>query len=175
MEKVQNAATGGSDEFTPGQFAELDKWIAAYKGKTGSVIRALSKAQEIFGYLPREVQEAVAKGMERPLSEIYGIATFYSFFNIVPKGRHSVCACMGTACYVRGGQQVVDDLKKQLNIDVGGTTADREFSLNSIRCMGACALAPVVRIDEDVYRQVTPKKVKEMLGKYSEKFAGGEQ
>ncbi|MHB8770172.1 MAG: NADH-quinone oxidoreductase subunit NuoE family protein [Syntrophales bacterium] len=173
MEKVQQIPSGAADEFTPEQFAELDKWIAAYQGKTGSVIRALNKAQEIFGYLPREVQDRVAKGLDRPLSEVYGIVTFYSFFTVVPKGKHSVCACMGTACYVRGGQQVLDDLKKELNIEVGGTTADREFSLSSIRCMGACALAPVVRIDEDVHRQVTPKKVKEILGNYSQKFAGG--
>jgi NADH:ubiquinone oxidoreductase subunit E len=173
MENVHHIPEGAADEFTPAQFSELDKWITTYKGKTGSVIRALNKAQEIFGYLPREVQDAVAKGLERPLSEVYGIVTFYSFFTIVPKGKHSVCACMGTACYVRGGQQVLDDLKKELNVDVGGTTADREFSLSSIRCMGACALAPVVRIDEDVHRQVSPKKVKEILGRYSQKFTGG--
>ena len=173
MEKVQQIPEGATDEFTPEQFAELEKWIVMYRGKTGSVIRALNKAQEIFGYLPREVQAVVAKGLGRPLSEVYGIVTFYSFFTIVPKGKHSVCACMGTACYVRGGQQVLDDLKKQLNVEVGGTTADREFSLGSIRCMGACALAPVVRIDEDVHRQVSPKRVKELLGKYSQKFAGG--
>jgi NADH:ubiquinone oxidoreductase subunit E len=173
MENVHPIPEKAADDFTPEQFAELDKWIAEYKGKTGSVIRALNKAQEIFGYLPREVQEAVAKGIGRPVSEVYGIVTFYSFFNIVPKGKHSVCACMGTACYVRGGQQVLDDLKKELNIDVGETTADREFSLGSIRCMGACALAPVVRVDEDVHRQVSPKKVKEILGKYSQKFGGG--
>ncbi len=173
MENVQHKPEETVDEFTPEQFAELEKWIATYRGKTGSVIRALNKAQEIFGYLPREVQAVVAKGLGRPLSEVYGIVTFYSFFTIVPKGKHSVCACMGTACYVRGGQQVLDDLKKQLNVEVGGTTADREFSLGSIRCMGACALAPVVRIDEDVHRQVSPKRVKELLGKYSQKFAGG--
>lgn len=174
MENVQNKVVGVTDEFTPEQFAELDKWIATYKGKTGSVIRALNKAQEIFGYLPREVQAAVAKGIGRPLSEVYGIVTFYSFFTIVPKGKHSVCACMGTACYVRGGQQVVDGLKKELGIEVGETTADREFSLSSIRCMGACALAPVVRVDENVHRQVSPKRVKEILAKYSEKIAGGD-
>ena len=173
MENAHHIPEGAVDEFTPEQFAELDKWIATYKGKTGSVIRALNKAQEIFGYLPREVQDRVAKGLGRPLSEVYGIVTFYSFFTIVPKGKHSVCACMGTACYVRGGQQVLDDLKKELNVEVGGTTADREFSLSSIRCMGACALAPVVRVDEDVHRQVSPKKVKEILGRYSQKFAGG--
>jgi NADH:ubiquinone oxidoreductase subunit E len=173
MAHVQHIAKSAIDEFTPGQFAELDKWIAEYRGKTGSVIRALNKAQEIFGYLPREVQDIVAKGLARPLSEVYGIVTFYSFFNVVPKGKHSVCACMGTACYVRGGQQVLDDLKKALDIEVGGTTADREFSLSSIRCMGACALAPVVRVDEDVHRQVSPKKVKDILGKYSKKIEGG--
>jgi NADH:ubiquinone oxidoreductase subunit E len=173
MENVHHSPEGAADEFTPEQFAELDKWIATYKGKTGSVIRALNKAQEIFGYLPREVQDRVAKGIGRPLSEVYGIVTFYSFFTVVPKGKHSVCACMGTACYVRGGQQVLDDLKKELNVEVGGTTADREFSLSSIRCMGACALAPVVRVDEEVHRQVSPKKVKELLGKYSQKIAGG--
>jgi len=173
MENVHHLPEGAADEFTPEQFAELDKWITTYKGKTGSVIRALNKAQEIFGYLPRDVQDAVAKGLGRPLSEVYGIVTFYSFFNLVPKGKHSVCACMGTACYVRGGQQVLDDLKKELNVEVGGTTVDREFSLGSVRCMGACALAPVVRIDEDVHRQVSPKKVKELLGRYSQKFAGG--
>jgi len=173
MENAQHKPEDAVDEFTPEQFAELEKWIATYKGKTGSVIRALNKAQEIFGYLPREVQAVVAKGLGRPLSEVYGIVTFYSFFTIVPKGRHSVCACMGTACYVRGGQQVLDDLKKQLNIDVGGTTVDREFSLGSVRCMGACALAPVVRIDDDVHRQVSPKKVKEILSRYSQKTAGG--
>jgi len=173
MENVQNKAMGETDEFSPEQFAELDKWIAQYRDKTGSVIRALNKAQEIFGYLPREIQDRVAKGIGRPLSEVYGIVTFYSFFNVVPKGKHSICACMGTACYVRGGQHVLDDLKKELGIGVGGTTADREFSLGSVRCMGACALAPVVRVDEDVHRQVTPKKVKELLGRYSNKFAGG--
>jgi NADH:ubiquinone oxidoreductase subunit E len=175
MEKIQQTAADEADEFTPVQFAELDKWIARYTGKTGSVIRALNKAQEIFGYLPREVQDRIAKGIGRPLSEVYGIVTFYSFFNLVPKGKHSICACMGTACYVRGGQQVLDDLKKTLGIEVGGTTADREFSLAAIRCMGACALAPVVRVDDDVHRQMTPKKVKEILGKYSKSSAGGDK
>jgi len=140
MENVQNKVVGVTDEFTPSNSPNSTSGLPSIRGKPGSVIRALNKAQEIFGYLPREVQAAVAKGIGRPLSEVYGIVTFYSFFNIVPKGKHSVCACMGTACYVRGGQQVVDGLKKELGIEVGETTADREFSLSSIRCMGACAL-----------------------------------
>ena len=168
-EKVKPA--GG--EFTPEQFKELDKWIAEYQGKSGAVIRALTKAQEIFGYLPKEIQTKVADGMDRPLSEVYGIATFYSFFSLVPKGKHTVCTCQGTACYVRGGKQVMEELKKILEVDVGGTTEDREFSLDSVRCMGACALAPVVRIDEDVFRQVTSKKLKSLLAKYNDAYTAG--
>jgi NADH:ubiquinone oxidoreductase subunit E len=163
-----------ASEFTKEQFQELDRWIAEYKGKTGAAIRALNKAQEIFGYLPREVQAAIALGLDKTLAEIYGIATFYSFFSMVPKGKNKVCSCQGTACYVRGGKQVMDEISKQLAIKVGETTDDRLFSLESIRCMGACALAPVVRVNEDVYRQLSPKKVKGMLSKYSETVGGCE-
>ncbi|MFA6449355.1 MAG: NAD(P)H-dependent oxidoreductase subunit E [bacterium] len=163
-----------ASEFSAEQFQELDKWIAENKSKTGAAIRALNKAQEIFGYLPREVQVRIAQGLDKTLAEIYGIATFYSFFSLVPKGKNKVCSCMGTACYVRGGKQVLDEIEKQLGIKVGGTTDDREFSLESIRCMGACALAPVVRVNEDVYRQVSPKKVLGMIRKYSDKVGGSE-
>ncbi|MEW6200549.1 MAG: NAD(P)H-dependent oxidoreductase subunit E [bacterium] len=156
-----------SSEFTEEQFRELDRWLDTFRGKSGAVIRALSKAQEIFGYLPREVQKRIAKGLEIPLSEVYGITTFYSFFSLVPKGKHKICSCQGTACYVRGGKNVMAEFQRILNVEVGGTTDDREFSLESIRCMGACALAPAVRVDEDVYRQVAPKKVRDILGKYS--------
>lgn len=161
-----------ASEFTPEQFQELDKWIAEHKNSTGAAIRALNRAQEIFGYLPREVQARIAQGLNKTMAEVYGIATFYSFFSLVPKGKNKVCSCQGTACYVRGGKQVLDEIEKQLGITVGGTTADREFSIESIRCMGACALAPVVRVNEDVYRQVSPKKVMGMLNKYSDKVGG---
>jgi len=170
MEAVKSVGT----EFTDEQFRELDKWVAGYKGKSGSAIRALSKAQEIFGYLPRVVQERVAKGLDIPLSEVYGITTFYSFFTLVPKGKHKVCSCQGTACYVRGGKSVLKEIQKILDVEVGGTTDDRQFSVESIRCMGACALAPVVRVDEDVYRRVAPKKLHEILRRYSEKGGGGD-
>ncbi len=161
-----------ASEFTPEQFQELDRWIAENRGKTGAAIRALNKAQEIFGYLPREAQARIAKGLDKTLAEIYGIATFYSFFSLVPKGKNKICTCQGTACYVRGGKQVLDEFEKQLGVTVGGTTEDREFSLESIRCMGACALAPVIRVNDDVYRQVSPKKVKGILKKYSDKVGG---
>lgn len=169
MNSVQNAvAANPADEFTPEMFTELDRWIAEYRDKSGSAIRALNKGQEIFGYLPKEVQERIAKGLGKPLSEVYGITTFYSFFSLVPKGKHTVCSCQGTACYVRGGKLVMDELKKQLGIEVGGTTGDRMFSLDSVRCMGACALAPVLRVDEDVFRQVSPKKLREIIARYDE-------
>jgi NADH:ubiquinone oxidoreductase subunit E len=161
-----------SSEFTPQQFAELEAAIESFRGKSGSTIRTLSKAQEIFGYLPKEVQSRVAKGLGIPMSEIYGIATFYSFFSLVPKGKHTISSCQGTACYVRGGKQVMDELKSILGIDVGGTTEDRQFSLDSVRCVGACALAPVVRVDDDVYRQMSPKKLKPIIAKYSDSAEG---
>ncbi len=164
--------TAAASEFTEKQFKELDKWLGEYRGKSGAAIRALTKAQEIFGYLPREVQVRVAEGLDKSLSEIFGITTFYSFFTLVPKGKHTICSCQGTACYVRGGKQVLDEIEKILGIKVGETTPDREFSIESIRCMGACALAPVVRIDEDVFRSVAPKKVKDMLSKYSDSIGG---
>ncbi|MFH1538719.1 MAG: NAD(P)H-dependent oxidoreductase subunit E [bacterium] len=159
-------------EFTEEQFRELDRWIEEYRGKSGSVIRALAKAQEIFGCLPREVQSRLAKGLGIPLSEVYGIVTFYSFFSLVPRGKHTISSCQGTACYVRGGKRVLEALEKTLDVEVGETTEDREYSLESIRCMGACALAPVVRVDGDVYRRVMPKKVKSILRNYSDKCGG---
>ncbi|HOO56094.1 MAG TPA: NADH-quinone oxidoreductase subunit NuoE [bacterium] len=172
--KEVGITTDEASEFSEEQFKELDAAIKELKDKSGSVIRVLSKAQEIFGYLPREVQFKIAQGLNIPLSEVYGITTFYSFFSIVPRGKHTISTCMGTACYVRGSKEVLEELTKILGIGVGETTPDREFSLESVRCMGACALAPVVRIDDDVYRQVTPKKVHSILKKYSEE-AGGEE
>ena len=105
-------------EFSEDQFEELDRWIGEHRDKSGAVIRALSKAQEIFGYLPREVQARVARGLGMPISEVYGITTFYSFFSIVPRGKHTIASCQGTACYVRGGKQVMLELRRILDVDV---------------------------------------------------------
>jgi NADH:ubiquinone oxidoreductase subunit E len=148
-------------------YEPLKKIIAEYQGKPGALILALHKAQTLFGYLPREVQRMIADGLNIPLSEVSGVVTFYSFFTTVPKGRHSIKVCLGTSCYVRGGQRVLGDLEKKLGIPVGGTTEDRRFSLEIVRCIGACGLSPALTIGEDVFGRVKNTKLAEILEKYA--------
>jgi len=150
-------------EFSPEQFQELDYQIERCGHKTGSAIRVMSKAQEIFGYLSVEVMREIAGRLGMPPAEIYGIATFYSFFSTIPPARHKIISCQGTACYVRGGRMVLEELERVLNIKKGETTPDREFSIQSVRCMGACALAPVVKIDSEIHCRVSPGGVKNIL------------
>lgn len=127
------------------------------------LINILHEAQNYFGYLPMEVQIIVAKELKLPPSKVYGVVTFYSFFTMTPKGQHPISVCMGTACYVRGAEKVLDEFKKILKISVGGTTPDGRFSLSSLRCVGACGLAPVVLIGERVYGRVTPEDVERII------------
>ncbi len=148
-------------------YAELKKIIAEYKGKAGALILVLHRAQTLFGYLPREVQRQIAEGLEIPLSEVSGVVTFYSFFTMVPKGRHSIKVCLGTSCYVRGGQKVLGDLERKLGISVGGTTDDRRFSLEVVRCIGACGLSPALTVGEDVFGRVKSTKLGEIMEKYA--------
>lgn len=136
--------------------------------KPGELINVLHKTQEMFGYLPVEVQKVIAKQLAIPASKVYGVVTFYSFFTMIPKGKHPISICMGTACYVRGAERVLEEFEKQLNLKVGGTTPDGLFSLNSLRCVGACGLAPVVMIGERVYGRLTADKVKDILAEYEE-------
>ncbi|HOC09173.1 MAG TPA: NADH-quinone oxidoreductase subunit NuoE [Bacillota bacterium] len=150
----------------PENFEKLQGVIDEYKEKKGALIPVLQKAQDIFGYLPLEVQKFIAKGMDVPLQRIYGIATFYAQFSLEPKGEHSIGLCMGTACYVRGAQSVLEKLKEELGVDVGGTTEDLKFTLTATRCLGCCGLAPVMMIDDDVYGRLTPDRIPEILGKY---------
>ena len=147
-------------------FRELEAFIDGLEDKNGAVISVLHKAQEIFGYLPREVQQFVAKKLEIPVSKVYGIVSFYSFFTMVPKGEHPISVCMGTACYVRGAEKVLDEIKRTLNIEVGETTPDGKFSLDALRCVGACGLAPAVLVGDKVYGRVTPDQVKSILKEY---------
>lgn len=149
------------------QYRKLDEIIESYKGQKGVLIQTLHKAQEVFGWLPEDVQIKVAEGLDIPLSEVYGVVTFYSFFNIVPRGQHTIRVCLGTACYVRGGKQVLEQFQKELKTKVGGTTEDRTFSLEINRCVGACGLAPVVTVGADIYRRVKLDKIPEIVGKYS--------
>ncbi len=153
-------------EFTKNQFKELDKIIDKYKDKPGALISVLHQAQEVFGYLPLEIQERIAKGLNTTITEVYGIVTFYTFFTMVPRGKHTIRVCMGTSCYVRGGRKVLEAIQKRLGIKVGETTEDRNFSLEIVRCVGACALSPAVLIDNDIYKRARDSKIPEILAKY---------
>ncbi|MCL6628487.1 MAG: NAD(P)H-dependent oxidoreductase subunit E [Armatimonadetes bacterium] len=147
-------------------YRKLDEIIEKYKGERGVLIQVLHQAQEIFGWLPERVQIRIADGLGIPLSEVHGVVTFYSFFNTVPRGEHVIRVCMGTACYVRGGKQILEKLQKELDISTGGTTADRKFSLEINRCVGACGLAPVLTVGTDIYRRVKLDKVPEIIARY---------
>lgn len=130
------------------------------------LINVLHKTQEHFGYLPAEVQEVIADKMNISTARVYGVVTFYSFFTMTPKGKHPISICMGTACYVRGAEKVLDEFRKELAIQVGQTTGDGKFSLSSLRCVGACGLAPVVLVGEKTYGRVAPDDVKAILKEY---------
>jgi NADH:ubiquinone oxidoreductase subunit E len=145
----------------------LDEVIERYKEKPGSLIPVLQQAQAIFGYLPEVALKRVAVGLKKPYSEVAGVVSFYSFFTTVPRGKHLIRVCLGTACYVRGGMQVLDALKSKLGIDVGETTEDREFSLEVARCFGACGLAPVITIDDVVHHRVKPARIGDVLAQYA--------
>lgn len=132
----------------------------------GELINILHAAQGIFGYLPREVQEIIASRLHIPVSRVYGVVTFYSFFTMTPKGKYPISVCLGTACYVRGAEKVLDEFQRQLEIKVGETTPDGLFSLDCLRCVGACGLAPVVTIAGKVYGRLTPEKVRDILAEY---------
>lgn len=147
---------------------KLKEVCASFNNDPGELINVLHKAQSIFGYLPAEVQEIVSKELKVPLAKVYGVVTFYSFFTMIPKGKHPISICTGTACYVRGAEKVLDEFKKLLEIKVGETTADGKFSLSCLRCVGACGLAPVVLVGEKTYGRVAPDMVKEILAEYKD-------
>lgn len=148
--------------------ARLDEVIADYRDKEGALIPVLQIAQGMFGYLPASALKKISLGLNIPYSEVAGVVGFYSFFSTVPRGKHIVRVCLGTACYVRGGKKVLDVLKQRLKIDVGGTTDDRVFSLEVARCFGACGLAPAIMIDNDVHQRVKPTKIQSILDQYLE-------
>ncbi len=153
-------------------FKELEDFIESLPDKRGELITVLHRAQGIFGFLPREVQAFIAAKMGISLAKVYGVVTFYSFFTMVPKGKHPISVCMGTACYVRGAAEVTEAFADQLGIKVGETTDDGKFSLDTLRCVGACGLAPVVLVGEKVYGRVTTDMVKDIIGEYAEEKVG---
>lgn len=152
---------------TKSQFEELDQFMGTIEGTEDDLIKVLHKAQSIFGYLSDDVQYYVAEKMNIPVSKVYGVVTFYSYFATKPKGKYRISVCMGTACYVRGAEPVLDEFKKELAISCDETTPDGKFSLDTLRCVGACGLAPVVLVGEKVYGHVTKEMVKDILAEYS--------
>lgn len=130
------------------------------------LIAVLHKVQELFGYLPKDIMDVVAEKMQIPTAHIWGVATFYHYFNLKPIGKHTISVCMGTACYVKGADKVVETLKKELRIGVGETTEDGLFTLQEARCLGACGIAPVIMIDEKIYGELDAKKTIEIVNQY---------
>ena len=157
---------GGGSQLPQDYLALVDKIIDPYRGQPGSLIQVLHKAQGILGYLPREVQVRVAEGLDVPLARVGGVVSFYSLFTMVPKGKHRISVCAGTACYVRGANQLISQLGEDLNIKPGDTSEDGQFSLDLVRCVGACGLGPVVMVDNDVYGRVQTEKLPGIVAKY---------
>jgi NADH:ubiquinone oxidoreductase subunit E len=153
-------------DLTSEVMAKVDEIIDAHKGKPGCLIPVLEECQGVTGYLPVELQEHIGKALSIPGSTIYGVVTFYSFFSMVPKGRHIIKVCLGTACYVRGTKNILKVLGDRLDLQVGQTTEDRRFSLEAVRCLGACGLAPVMVVDEDTHGGVTLDRIENILERY---------
>lgn len=155
-----------AEDYTEEVAAKLDGIIVNYKDKPGSLIPVLQEAQGLVGYLPPVVQRHIAKGLNISSSEVHGVVSFYSFFTMKPRGKHNIRVCLGTACYVKRAEEIVEKLKEELNIDVGEVTPDRLFSIESVRCLGACGLAPVVVIDDDTHGTINPVKTGELIDQY---------
>ena len=150
------------------KYEQLNQVIAELKSQPGALMPVLQKAQGIFGCVPMDVQKIIAEGLGVTLSEVYGVATFYSQFRLEPNGKYTISVCLGTACYVKGSQKVLDRLSEELNTPVGKTSPDGLFTLNATRCLGACGLAPVMTINDEVYGRLVPDDIPGILAKYRE-------
>lgn len=166
METIASGLPQLPDEFTPGQWQKIDTIIAAHRERPGALIPVLEQIQSVSGYLPEIIQRRVAKGLDLPLAQVYGVVTFYSFFTMKPRGRHQVRICLGTACHVRGGHLLGKKLENTLGILPGEVDPDRLFSLDVVRCVGACGLAPVMVVDDTTFRQVKPATVDQIIAGY---------
>lgn len=151
---------------TPEQAAKLDAIIAECTGDVSMLMHIMQEAQEIYGYLPFEIQQKIAESMNVPMEKVYGVATFYAQFALSPKGQYAISVCLGTACYVKGAQEILDELSAQLGIEPEECTEDGKYSLTACRCIGACGLAPVLTVNEDVYGKITAADIKGILAKY---------
>jgi len=151
------------DPITREEWQKVDEVIAKYKGRHGALIPVLKETQDICGYLPKKVQHRIAEGLHLASSQVYGVVSFYAFFTTVPRGRHIIRVCLGTACYVKGSKQILEQLQRELDVEVGGVTRDRKFSLEAVRCLGACGLAPVMVVDSDTYGMVDPGRALDIV------------
>lgn len=149
-----------------GKVEAIDLIVEKYAGQEGCLIPVLHEVQEHYGYLPEEVQAYIAEKLNIPLSEVYGVVSFYALFSTVPKGKYKISVCLGTACYVRGAGQIVEEFEKELKIKVGETTEDKMFTLEACRCLGACGLAPVLMVNGNVHGRLVPSDVSNIINKY---------
>ena len=154
------------EEISREEWERVDQVIDKYRERHGVLIPVLKEVQDICGYLPKKVQQRIALGLQLPSSQVYGVVSFYAFFTTIPRGKYVVRVCLGTACYVRGSKQILDNLQRELHVEVGGITQDRKFSLEAVRCLGACGLAPAMVIGNDTYGMLSPGKAVEIVSSY---------
>ncbi len=160
------AESSKNGEITKEEWEKIEQVLERYKNKPGSLIPVLKDVQDVLGYVPIEVQRRIAEVLGTSPSQVYGVVTFYAFFTMVPRGKYTIRVCLGTACYVKGSEQIAKEIQRELNVEEGGTTEDRKFSFEVVRCLGACGLAPVMMVGEDTYGALTPAKALEILRKY---------
>ena len=165
-EAVAQQTATDNEVIGPEMYRKIDEIIARYKDKPGSLIPVLQQAQDVCGYLPHAVQRYIAQGMNMSPSVVFGVATFYSFFTLVPRGKHVIRVCLGTACYVKRSEEILEKIKGELDLEVGEITRDKKYSLEAVRCLGACGLAPVVVVGQDTYGDVAATKVMDIIKKY---------
>ena len=154
------------EEISREEWEKIDQVIGKYKGRHGALIPVLKEVQDICGYLPKKVQHRIAQGLQLSSSQIYGVVSFYAFFTTIPRGRNIIRVCLGTACYVKGSKLILDRLQRELDVEVGGITRDRKYSLEAVRCLGACGLAPVMVVGQDTYGMIDSGKAIEIVRSY---------
>jgi len=166
MSREVGSVVKANGDWPADKLEALDGAIRELRGEQGSLIAVLQRAQDIFGYLPEDIMKRIARGLRVSASKVFGVATFYAQFSFVPRGRHTVLACQGTACHVRGGDKIMEEMLRDLDVEKGGTTEDGRFTVEEVYCIGCCSLAPAIVVDQDVHGQLTPKHAKDLLKDY---------
>lgn len=162
-----NSCCGASNsKIKDEKWVSLEGILEKFRGKKGALIPVLQQAQDLYGYLPESVMAGIADGLDLPLSQVYGVATFYSQFHLKPRGKNIIRVCLGTACHVRGAAKILESIQKEINVEKGGTTEDLQFTLEPVACIGACGLAPVIMINDDTHGRLTPEAIPQILEQY---------